>query len=123
MTRLSQSVDHVTALLTREDLATDAAVRELLELATQRRGLDRSDLSPPEQTPLSADRLQEPQPSPDALAQRLARTQAEARPCAPEPRPDPPRSPSSVPGPPCPGPGPPASGRLWPRRRGSAART
>lgn len=71
MTRLSQSVDHVTALLEGADLAGDAAVRELLEITTERRGLDLSDLSPVEQAGLIADRSQELQPSAESLAARI----------------------------------------------------
>lgn len=71
MTRLSQSVDHATALLTGADLAVDATVRELLEITTRRRTLDLSDLSPAEQATLVADRSQELQPSADALAARI----------------------------------------------------
>jgi tyrosyl-tRNA synthetase len=66
MTRLSQSVDHATALLVAADLAANATVRELLELTTQRRCLDLSDLSPAEQAILIAERSQELQPSADA---------------------------------------------------------
>ncbi|MGH3780399.1 MAG: tyrosine--tRNA ligase, partial [Pseudonocardiaceae bacterium] len=80
MTRLSQSVDHATALLTREDLAADAAVRELLESTTQRRSLDLSDLSSTEQATLIAERSQELQPSADALAQRIVEAETKSRP-------------------------------------------
>lgn len=78
MTRLSESVDRATALLAEADLAADATVRELLELTTQRRGLDLSDLSPAEQAALIAERSQELQPSAEALATRI--TDAESRP-------------------------------------------
>jgi tyrosyl-tRNA synthetase len=71
MTRLSQSVVNLTALVEGADLATDQAVRELLEQTYQRRHLDLSDLSPNEQATLIAARAQELQPSPDALAARI----------------------------------------------------
>jgi tyrosyl-tRNA synthetase len=71
MTRLSQSVDCATALLTGADLAADATVRELLTETTQRRSLDLSDLAPAEQAALIAARSQELQPSADALAERI----------------------------------------------------
>jgi tyrosyl-tRNA synthetase len=71
MTRLSQSVDRATALLTGADLAADATVRELLTETTQRRSLDLSDLAPAEQAALIAARSQELQPSADALAERI----------------------------------------------------
>jgi len=71
MTLLSQSVDHATALVTGANLATDSTVRELLEITTQRRTLDLSDLSPADQATLIADRSQELQPSAGALAERI----------------------------------------------------
>ncbi|MGH3813349.1 MAG: tyrosine--tRNA ligase [Pseudonocardiaceae bacterium] len=80
MTRLSQSVDRVTALLKGADLAVDATVRELLQLTTQRRRLDLSDLSPAEQAELVAERSQELQPSPDAVAARIIEAGTKNRP-------------------------------------------
>ena len=80
MTRLSQSVDHATTLLVGADLAADATVHELLELTTQRRSLDLSDLSPTEQATLIAERSQELQPSADALAQRIVAAETKSRP-------------------------------------------
>ena len=80
MTRLSQSVDRATALLKGADLAADGTVRELLELTTQRRGLDLSDLSPAEQATLIAERSQELQPSADALAERITEAERKSRP-------------------------------------------
>lgn len=71
MTRLSQSVDHASALLKDADLAADATVRELLTETTQRRSLDLADLSAAEQAALIAARSQELQPSADALAERI----------------------------------------------------
>lgn len=71
MTRLSQSVDRASALLASADLGRDATVRELLEITTERRSLDLSDLSPAEQAGLVKARSQELQPSTDALAQRI----------------------------------------------------
>jgi tyrosyl-tRNA synthetase len=79
MTRLTQSVDRVTALLTGADLAADAAVRELLEETTQRRRLDLSDLSPAEQATLIADRSQELQPSAESLAERITAADKKGR--------------------------------------------
>ncbi len=80
MTRLSQSVDRVTALLTGADLAADVTVRELLELTTQRRGLDLADLAPAEQAALVAERSQELQPSVAALAERIVEAGKKDRP-------------------------------------------
>lgn len=71
MTQLSQSVHQVTALVESADLAAGAPVRELLEITTQRRSLDLSDLPPAEQATLVADRSQELQPSADVLAERI----------------------------------------------------
>jgi tyrosyl-tRNA synthetase len=71
MSRLSQSVDRVTALLAGADLAVDATVAELLAETTRRRSLDLSDLSPGEQAELIARRAQELQPSAEALAERI----------------------------------------------------
>lgn len=79
MTRLSQSVRDATALLEGADLAADAAVRESLELTTERRGLDLSDLSPGEQASLIGERSQELQPSVDALAERITRAGRDGR--------------------------------------------
>ncbi|MGH3930932.1 MAG: hypothetical protein ACRDTF_13255, partial [Pseudonocardiaceae bacterium] len=80
MTRLRKSADGVTVLLADADLADDVAVRELLELTTQRRGLDLSDLSPVEQAALIAERSQELQPSTEALAARIVEADARSRP-------------------------------------------
>jgi tyrosyl-tRNA synthetase len=80
VTRLSESVDRATALLADADLAADTTVRELLELTTQRRSLDLSDLSPAEQAALIAERSQELQPSADALEQRIIEAAAQDRP-------------------------------------------
>lgn len=71
MTRLSQSVQGVTALLRSADLAAGPTVRELLTETTRRRGLDLSDLPPNEQAALIAARSQELQPSAGALAERM----------------------------------------------------
>ena len=79
MTRLSESVDRVTALCKDADLADDAAVRELLTETAQRRNLDLSDLSPVEQAILTADRSQELQPSADALAERISGAEKQGR--------------------------------------------
>lgn len=80
MTRLSQSVERVTALLANADLATDTGVRELLEETTRRRSLDLSDLPPAEQAALIAERSQELQPSADALARRVGEAGQQDRP-------------------------------------------
>ncbi|HEY6425078.1 MAG TPA: tyrosine--tRNA ligase [Pseudonocardiaceae bacterium] len=80
MTRLRQSVDRATALLVGADLATDATVRELLQLATQRRSMDLSDLAPAEQATLIAERSQELQPSAGALAERISEAGKKDRP-------------------------------------------
>ncbi|MGH3753574.1 MAG: tyrosine--tRNA ligase [Pseudonocardiaceae bacterium] len=80
VTRLRASVDRATAVLAGADLAADTTVRELLELTTQRRSLDLSDLSPAEQAALIAERSQELQPSADALEQRIIEAAAAARP-------------------------------------------
>lgn len=79
MTRLSESVDQVTALLASADLGADAHVRELLELTHQRRSMDLSDLSPTEQAALIAERSQQLQPSTDALAARITDASAKGR--------------------------------------------
>ncbi|PPK65613.1 tyrosine--tRNA ligase [Actinokineospora auranticolor] len=80
MTRLSQSVDRATALLTDGDLAADATVRALLAETAGRRGLDLSDLSPAEQAALIGARSQELQPSTDSLAARIVDAAAKGRP-------------------------------------------
>jgi tyrosyl-tRNA synthetase len=80
MTRLSQSVERATAVLTGADLSGDAAVRELLEITTARRSLDLSDLSPGEQAGLIGGRLQQLQPSAEALADRIAGVPGRGRP-------------------------------------------
>ncbi|WP_028938603.1 tyrosine--tRNA ligase [Pseudonocardia spinosispora] len=80
MSRLSQSVDHATALLEGADLAADVAVRELLEITAPRRSMDLSDLSPVEQATLIADRCQQLQPSAEALAKRITSAAEKGRP-------------------------------------------
>ncbi|WP_131765688.1 tyrosine--tRNA ligase [Candidatus Protofrankia californiensis] len=80
MTRLSKSVDRATALLANANLAADATVRELLEVTSERRGTDLSDLSPAEQAALIAQRSQELQPSADALAGRIVEAAKKDRP-------------------------------------------
>ncbi|MGH3832441.1 MAG: tyrosine--tRNA ligase [Pseudonocardiaceae bacterium] len=79
MTRLSQSVDRVTALLAGADLAVGATVRDLLTETTRRRSLDLSDLCPAEQAALVAPRSQELQPSADALAERIITAEKKGR--------------------------------------------
>jgi tyrosyl-tRNA synthetase len=80
MTRLRESVDRATAVLTDGDLADDGTVRELLELTVARRRLDLSDLSPADQAALIAQRSQQLQPSPEALAARITEAAAKGRP-------------------------------------------
>lgn len=80
MTRLSESVDRAITLLTDADLALDAGVRDVLEITTQRRGLDLSDLSPAEQAALIAARSQQLQPSPESLAERITEAGRKGRP-------------------------------------------
>ncbi len=55
-------------------------MRELLERTTERRGLDLSDLAPAEQAALIAERSQDLQPSPEALAARIGDAAARSRP-------------------------------------------
>ncbi len=80
MTRLSRSVEASRAVLERGDLADDADVRELLELTTQRRALDLSDLSPADQAALVAGRSQELTPSLGALVARITEAGTSRRP-------------------------------------------
>lgn len=80
MSRLNQSVDRVTALLKGADLAVDDTVRELLDLTTQRRRLDLSDLPPADQAALIAERSQQLQPSATALAERIIEAGQQNRP-------------------------------------------
>ena len=80
MTRLSQSVERATALLHSADLATDAAVRELLEITTPRRDMDLADLSPDEQAAMIAERCQQLQPGAEALARRITEAAQARRP-------------------------------------------
>ncbi|MDS1272678.1 tyrosine--tRNA ligase [Lipingzhangella sp. LS1_29] len=79
MTRLSQSVDHVSELLKDADLAADATVRELLTETTRRRSLDLSDLPAEEQAALIANRTQQLQPSTEDLAERITAAGREGR--------------------------------------------
>jgi tyrosyl-tRNA synthetase len=80
MSRLADSLKHGLHLLAKADLASDEAVRELLELTHERRQLDLSDLSPSEQAALIAERCQQLQPSEEALAERVARAARQGRP-------------------------------------------
>ena len=80
MSRLSQSVKQASEVLARADLSQDAGVRELLELTYERRSTDLSDLSPTEQAALIAERCEQLQPSPEALAKRLASAGERGRP-------------------------------------------
>ncbi|MGH9107509.1 MAG: tyrosine--tRNA ligase, partial [Acidimicrobiales bacterium] len=72
MSRLRQSVEHGEELLARADLSSGANVRDLLELTYERRSMDLSDLSPTEQAALVAGRCEHLQPSPEAMAERVA---------------------------------------------------
>lgn len=80
MSRLSESVSRVTAMLARADLADDAAVGDLLSETTSRRRLDLSDLSAAEQAALIAARSQELQPSASALVERIDQARERGRP-------------------------------------------
>lgn len=71
MHRLAQSVERATAVLGHADLSSEASVSELLDITTDRRRLDLSDLSPAEQANLLAGRAHTLQPSADALAERV----------------------------------------------------
>ena len=72
MSRLSRSVQQASALLVEADLSAIDVVRQLLELTYARRRMDLSDLSPAEQAALVAERSEQLQPSPEALAKRVA---------------------------------------------------
>jgi tyrosyl-tRNA synthetase len=80
MSRLSQSVERMTALLRGASLAEDGIVAELLAETTARRTLDLSDLTPPEQAALLATRAERLQPTEAALAERIAAAAAARRP-------------------------------------------
>jgi tyrosyl-tRNA synthetase len=80
LSRLSRSVQDVTALLTTADLSQDAVTRELLELSFERRRLDLCDLTAAEQAELIGQRCQQLQPSTEALAQRMAEAAGRGRP-------------------------------------------
>ncbi len=80
MSRLSQSVGQVSALVANADLADVETIRDLLELTTQRRRLDLSDLSLSEQAELVASRSQELQPSLQALVARMEVAEKAGRP-------------------------------------------
>lgn len=79
MNRLSRSVAAATVLLAGADLADDAVARELLELSSERRSLDLSDLGPHEQAAVIAERARRLQPSADSLAARIVEAQAAGR--------------------------------------------
>jgi tyrosyl-tRNA synthetase len=79
MSRLSQSVAAVSALVARADLAGDGDLRELLGLTTERRSLDLSDLSPVEQAELIAGRSAQVVPGADALADRVKAAESKQR--------------------------------------------
>ena len=80
MSRLSRSVEQVTGLLAEADLAAEASVRQLLELTYARRRMDLTDLSPAEQASLVAERAEQLQPTPEALATRVTEASQEGRP-------------------------------------------
>jgi tyrosyl-tRNA synthetase len=80
MSRLSRSVDQASALLADADLSDENVVRQLLELTYARRRMDLTDLSPAEQASLIAERSEQLQPSPGALAQRVIEASEKGRP-------------------------------------------
>ncbi len=79
MSRLSRSVEQASALLAGADLAAEGVVRQLLELTYARRHMDLSDLSPAEQAALVAERAEQLQPSPEALAKRVTEANEQDR--------------------------------------------
>ncbi len=80
MSRLSRSVDQASALLADADLSDENVVRQLLELTYARRRMDLTDLSPAEQASLVAERSEQLQPSPEALAKRVIKASEKGRP-------------------------------------------
>ncbi len=80
MSRLSLSVEQASALLAEADLAAEPSVRQLLELTFARRRMDLTDLSPAEQAGLVAERAEQLQPSPEALAARVREASQQGRP-------------------------------------------
>ena len=80
MSRLSRSVDQASALLADADLSDENVVRQLLELTYARRRMDLTDLSPAEQASLVAERSEQLQPSPEALAKRVIEASEKGRP-------------------------------------------
>ena len=80
MSRLSRSVDQASALLADADLSDENVVRQLLELTYARRRMDLTDLSPAEQASLVAERSEQLQPSPEALAKRVIEANEKGRP-------------------------------------------
>ncbi len=80
MSRLSRSVEQASALLAEADLAAEPSVRQLLELTFARRRMDLTDLSPAEQAGLVAERADQLQPSPEALAARVREASQQGRP-------------------------------------------
>jgi tyrosyl-tRNA synthetase len=80
MSRLSLSVEQASALLAEADLSAESVVRQLLELTYARRRMDLTDLAPAEQAALVADRSEQLQPSPEALAKRFTEAGEQPRP-------------------------------------------
>lgn len=80
MSRLSRSVEQASELLADADLRSEGVVRDLLELTYGRRRMDLSDLSPAEQAALIAGRVEQLQPSPEALAKRVSEAGEKGRP-------------------------------------------
>jgi tyrosyl-tRNA synthetase len=80
MSRLSQSVKQASEVLAGANFADDAPVSDLLELTHDRRRMDLSDLSPTEQASLIAERCEQLQPSPEALAKRVTEASQRGRP-------------------------------------------
>ena len=79
MSRLSRSVYQASALLADADLSDENVVRQLLELTYARRRMDLTDLSPAEQASLVAERSEQLQPSPEALAKRVIEANEKGR--------------------------------------------
>jgi len=71
VSQLKRSVQESSRLLTSGDLSSDEVVRQLLEVTSERRRADLSDLSPEDQAGLIRSRCEQLQPSEQALADRF----------------------------------------------------
>ncbi len=80
VSRLSESVADVMALLREAPLGRESVAEELLERTSARRRLDLSDLSPSEQAAFLARRAQDLRPSEAALEERLREAARRGRP-------------------------------------------